>query len=285
MATPTVAPPTPGSYTFSTPLAVSAGSDPRVSLTFSSPHVKGATPHSVGVASAVTSPPSANQREAKLLELQSSALSLKQRIENEKRKLELLSSPKPLTSSSLINRSHSCESSTQTNPLTHHTLPLTHHTLPLTHQPHPPTTSISHVAMTTATVPALGGLPWQQKGGDQLSVINIYTRRETEGKEKEEETRELTGGSEEELRDDTEEETEEESKEEEEEVKDNSKDDEISCTVLSPVLTSPVPPPITNDVSPITPPGSSSFTDSFVTPPTTTLPVPLIQVIRYYYYL
>lgn len=277
MATPTVAPPTPGSYTFSTPLAVSAGSDPRVSLTFSSPHVKGAIPHSVGMTSAVKSPPPpSNQREAKLLELQSSALSLKQRIENEKRKLELLSSPKPLTSSSLINRSLSCETSTQTNRLTHHTLPLTH-------QPHPPTTSISHVAMTTATVPALGGLPWQQKGGDQLSVINIYTRRETEGKE--EETRELTGGSEEELREDTEEETEEEmeeeSKDEEEEVKDNSKDDEISCTVLLPVLTSPVPPPITNDVSPITPPGSSSFTDSFVTPPTTTLPVPLIQVIRY----
>ena len=281
---------------------------PRASLSFSSPYMvtRGTTLPTSSHSTSSTSrlpppppPPPPSDREVRLLELQSSALSLKQRIENEKKKLDVMtSSPKPAKTATPIApptriiKSRSYEASTQTL----RTLPVppsaTSISVP---SPRPLLMARPPVAVTTALTPVR--LPWQQKGGDRFSVINIYTQKQ----EKEEEGRgdltdgeslqgESNGGQVEKEREDTESETEEEEEEErkeeteseeEEEVKEKDKDikdEDISWTAVSPVPSSSSPPPLGGGVSVITPPGSPSFTESFVTPPTTRiLPIHVME--------
>ena len=275
---------------------------PRASLSFSSPYMvtRGTTLPTSSHSTSSTSrlppppPPPPSDREVKLLELQSSALSLKQRIENEKKKLDVMtSSPKtamPIAPPTRIIKSRSYEASTQTL----RTLPVppsaTSISVP---SPRPLLTARPPVAVTTAPTPVR--LPWQQKGGDRFSVINIYTQKQeeegrgdlTDGESLQE--GDSNGGQVEKEREDTESETEEEEEEErkeetemeEEEVKEKDKDikdEDISWTAVSPVPSSSSPPPLGGGVSVITPPGSPSFTESFVTPPTTRkLPIHVME--------
>ena len=303
MTTPNLVPPT---------LTPGVSASPRTSLSFSSPYMvtRGTTlptsSHSVS-RFPPPPPPPPSDREAKLLELQNSALSLKQRIENERKKLEIMtSSPKPVKTATPIPpptriiKSQSYETSTQTL-RTLSTAPPSPATPILIPSPRPLLTARPGVAVTTAPAPVR--LPWQQKGGDRFSVINIYTERQ-EGKEKgnvtdggsAQEEENNNGGQvereeeeEEKRKEETESETEEE--EEEEEVKQKEKDikdgdvrdEDISWTAISPVPSSPSPPPpppppLGGGVSVITPPGSPSFTESFVTPPTTRiLPIHVME--------
>ena len=316
------------------------------------------------------SPPPSSPREARILALKHSALTLRQRIETEKKKLEAkvyLTSPRPVTHSSASSQGDTSTIPGVTNIYQHaatvererslneaaikiqstwrgHKVRKSLRSYPVTsissyHYPstissvltvkRPQVTPILTTPPCTQHVTA----PWQHSGGDHLSVINIFTRQQEQLRRTLQEqpmplqnvpTKNVGGdddlahvtytdtfetgsvtssaSSEDTIEEQREQELDEETEKQQDKDKEQDEGEGLDTTLVSLVE---VPPQESSssssseksqdDISAITPPGSPSFHETFMSPPRAYLPsttatqvcschyLVLLNVILYYF--
>ena len=306
------------------------------------------------------SPPLSSPREARILALKHSALTLRQRIENEKKKLEAkvyLTSPRPMTHSSSssqgdtstipgvsniyqhaatvererslneaaikiqsIWRGHKVRKSLQSYPVSSvssYHYPSTISSVVTVKRPQITPILTTHPCTQHVTA------PWQHSGGDHLSVINIFTRQQEQLRRTLQEepmplqsvpTKNVGGdddlghmtytdnfetgsvtssaSSEDTIEEQRQQQQDEETEQQQDEDKEQDKGEGLDTTLVSLVE---VPPQESSssssseksqdDISAITPPGSPSFHETFMSPPRAHLPSTTTTQVCPYHYL